>query len=218
MSWGTAWRNSWSGTWGDGISLIVADAVHAETADSTFLSQILLLVAETRLVLTSDNTVFSQVNTLVIGDANHSHYTDNILLSQYGSLSIYDTIHTHTVDNISYFSNPELRLNGLLFGNGGLVNVSGVQCAVFSGTALYQYKRWGTAWGDSWGTSWGEDALLLPILQTSSVAINDGQIAIRDPAFNSNNIGNNYLVIFYKPGPPRIGGGPYPAIMVDANA
>lgn len=218
MSWGTAWRNSWSGTWGDGISLTVSDTVHAETADSFLLANITLSVAENGIALTSDNTELTQANTLVVGDAIHLHYIDSILLSQSGLLSIYYTIHTHTVDNINYFSTPELRLNGSLFGNSGLVTVSGVQCAVFSGIDLYPYKKWGTAWGDSWGNAWGSDTLLLPILQRSSIAINDGQIAIRDSGFSSANIGNSYLVIFYKPGTPRVGGGPYPAIMVDANA
>ncbi len=218
MSWGTAWRNSWSGTWGDGISLTVADAVHAETADSTFLATISLLIADTGITLTSDNNLLTQANNLSVSDAVNNHYGDSISLSQLGALLMSNTKHNSYVDALGYFVIPELRLNGTLFGNSGAVTVSGVQCAVFSGNNLHSHKAWGASFGTSFGTSWGSEAIQPAILQTSSIAISNGQISVQYAGFSYTDIGNNYLVIFYKPGPPRIGGGPYPAIMVDANA
>lgn len=221
MSWGTAWRNAWSGTWGDGISLTVAEAQHTETSDPCVLLQAYVLAVDNTSI-TADGALVTldliQANMLTLQDARNIHLVDVVPLSQVGSLSVYRSIHNHAVDNIGYFVVIELRLLGTLSSQSGVVNVAGVQCVVFSGSDLYPFKKWGATWGTSWGSSWGNNTLLLPFLRSSSITITDGQIAIQNSEFRYEHIGDHYLVIFYKPGSPRIGGGPYPARMVNVYA
>lgn len=220
MSWGTSWGNAWSGTWGDEVSLIVAESRHVETSDPCVLLQsYVIAIAHTQVVLnwplttdaaiyTTDNTSITadgalvtleliQANILAIESVLHDQFVDAILLSQYSSLTVYTAIHGHTGNELGYFIIPELRLAGVLIDSGGAITVSGVQCAVFDGINLYSQP---------------------PVLRIEAITITNGQISIQNSVFDYATIDNDYLAIFYKPGPPRIGGGPYPASVVNSNA
>lgn len=197
MSWGTAWRNGWGGSFGDGISLSVADSVHATPSEAISLANIELLVADSGSLVSSDHVAPLVASTLSVSESTNGHLSDALALSQASALSVGEASHAHRLDALGMFAIPELRLNGNLLGGSGAVTLSGIQCAVIPGTNLYAHD---------------------PVLQSSSVSIVGGQIAIQYSGFGFDDIGNDYLVILYKPGPPRIGGGPFPARMVDANA
>ena len=112
-------------------------------------------------------------------------------------LTLAETAHAHAVDGNLLFVIPELRLSGLLTDNNGVITNSGLQIIVFRGTDIYSFA---------------------PILQSSSVSVTDGQIAVKSSVFGYDNIGSDYLVVFYDPVPPIKGGGPHPATVVDSNA
>lgn len=92
---------------------------------------------------------------------------------------------------------PELRLVGTMSDANGLVTETGLEMIVFRGTDIHSSA---------------------PVLRSASVSVSGGQIAIRDSAFLLGDIGSDYLVVFYDPGPPANGGGPHPATVVNANA
>lgn len=112
-------------------------------------------------------------------------------------LVLAETVHTHAVDSISYFVIPELRFVGELTDSSGAVTLTGLQCVVFAGTDIYTAS---------------------PVLQASSISVTGGQIGIQSQVFRLEDIGSDYLVTLYDPGPPLRGGGPHPATVVNVNA
>lgn len=197
MSWGTAWGNGWGGSFGDGIALSVSDSAHASPTDAISLAGIGLTVAGTDHSVSSDQATPVVASTLSISESTSGHLSDTLALSQSNPLSASEASHGHLSDAIGLFAIPELILNGFLFGGEPFpIRMSGVQCAVIPGTNLYAQA---------------------PVLQSSSVTVWDGQIAIQYSGFHFEDIGSDYLVILYKPGSPRVGGGPFPATMVDAS-
>jgi len=197
VSWGTAWRNSWGGSFDDTVALSVSDAIHSTPSDALALANIGLLVSDARSSVSSDQVSTLVASTLSVSESAHVNLSDVPVLAQSSPLASSEASHGHLSDALGLFSIPELRLNGTLFGGSGAVTMSGVQCAVIPGTNLYAQA---------------------PVLQSSSVSVLDGQIAIQYSGFHFEDIGSYYLVILYKPGSPRVGGGPFPATMVDANA
>lgn len=197
MSWGTAWRNSWGGSFDDTVALSVADAVHASPTDAISLAGIGLTVAGADSSVLSDQAIPVVASNLSVSESAIGHLSDVPVLAQANTLAASEASHAHLSDALGLFAIPELILNGTLFGGSGAVTMSGVQCAVIPGTNLHAQA---------------------PVLQSSSVSVVGGHIAIRYSGFHFEDIGSDYLVILYKPGSPRVGGGPFPATMVDANA
>jgi hypothetical protein len=113
------------------------------------------------------------------------------------SLLVNEALHSNLADEIGNFVIPELRLVGALTSSDGQVTASNLQLVVFSGTDIYSST---------------------PVLQTSSISVTDGQIGVKSSEFLYEYIGNDYLAVFYEPGPPIKGGGPHPATVVDSNA
>ena len=144
-----------------------------------------------------DGWAISSAVVLVVADSGHDHAADAAALTQANILAIAEATHDHSSDGIGYFVIPELRLAGTLTGQSGPVTETDVQVAVFAGTNIY-------------------DAV--PVLQSSAVSISAGQIAIRHALFKYEQLGGDYLIVFYKPGTARQGGGPHPATVADANA
>jgi len=134
---------------------------------------------------------------LSVGEVGHAHSTEGVVVSLEFSLVVGEGSHGTSCDQIGYFAIPELRLVGTMNDANGLVTETGLELIVFPGADLYSSA---------------------PVLRSPSVSVSGGQIAIRNSAFLYDDIGSDYLVVFYDPGPPANGGGPHPATVVDANA
>lgn len=90
-----------------GVSLAIADAAHAHTADALALSTATALsVADALHGHVADNVTLglAGVASLLIADATHSHAADNIALTSAHSLAIADATHAHTADALTLAS------------------------------------------------------------------------------------------------------------------
>jgi hypothetical protein len=86
-----------------GLSLVVADAAHAHTADNVLLTQVhSLVVSDAAHSSTADNVVLVPGGdaTLVVSDATHAHTADNVVLTQDHTLEVQNASHEHTADNV----------------------------------------------------------------------------------------------------------------------
>lgn len=143
------------------------------------------------------NLVVGQNFLLVVAESAHSNAVDgDLVFAQHAVLVVAESAHGVSC-GIGMFAIPELRLVGTMSDANGLVTETGLELIVFQGTDIYSSA---------------------PVLRLPSVSVSGGQIAIRNSAFLYGDIGSDYLVVFYDPGPPANGGGPHPATVVDANA
>ncbi len=134
---------------------------------------------------------------LSVAEIGHAHAANGVVVSLSFALSINEGSHANLCDNIAKFAIPELRLVGTMSDENGLVTDTGLELIALPGTNLYSSA---------------------PVLRSPSVSVSSGQIAIQNSVFLYGDIGSDYLVVFYDPGPPARGGGPHPATVVDANA
>ena len=88
---------------GGGISLVVADALHAHAADNVVLtSATAITIADALHAHAADNVVLTSATAITIADALHAHAADNVVLQIAGAtnLTVADALHAHTVDNV----------------------------------------------------------------------------------------------------------------------
>ena len=88
---------------GGGISLVVADALHAHAADNVVLtSATAITIADALHAHAADNVVLTSQTAITIADALHAHAADNVVLQIAGAtnLTVADALHAHTVDNV----------------------------------------------------------------------------------------------------------------------
>lgn len=80
-------------------SLVVADATHGHTAESpTLVEDVTLTVADALHGHTADSPSLTQAHTLVVADAAHALASDAPTLSQAHTLTVADALHGHTAD------------------------------------------------------------------------------------------------------------------------
>lgn len=84
-----------------GVTLVIQDASHAQTADNLALVQANTLVMQDAThSQTADNLDLSQAYSLVIQEALHGQTVDNVDLVQANSLAVQEAAHAHTSDNL----------------------------------------------------------------------------------------------------------------------
>lgn len=99
------------------VSLVVADALHAHSADAIGLSTASILnVAEALHAHAADNITVSVsgADTLTIADSTHAHTADALALTSASSLAIADASHAHTVDGLTLTAQSVLAIQEAL--------------------------------------------------------------------------------------------------------
>lgn len=87
---------------GGSVSLIVADATHAHTADGLVLtSSTALSVAEATHAHAADNITLVVGSVLTVSEASHAHAADSPTLTAASALAVADATHSHAADNIT---------------------------------------------------------------------------------------------------------------------
>jgi len=82
-------------------ALTVADATHAHSADNVALSTtILLAMADALHGHTADNLDLQAGSTLAVADATHAHATDSLNLTTLSVLAVAEVLHSHLADNV----------------------------------------------------------------------------------------------------------------------
>ena len=84
-----------------GTSLVIADTIHAHTADALTLStNAWLAVADALHGHAAGNLDLSGAPALVVADALHAHSAENLSLTLDVWIVIQDAVHVHTADNL----------------------------------------------------------------------------------------------------------------------
>lgn len=87
---------------GSSVSLIVADATHAHTADGMVLtSSTALAVAEATHAHAADAITLAVGSVLTVAEASHAHAADSPALTAASALAVADAAHSHAADNIT---------------------------------------------------------------------------------------------------------------------
>ena len=80
---------AWVSEGGGGITLTLADATHAQTADSPTLAIAgSLSISEALHGHSADNIALTQAHTIVVAEATHAHSADNITLTTAGIITL----------------------------------------------------------------------------------------------------------------------------------
>ena len=101
-----------AGSVGD-VGLVIADILHAHTADGIGLTtRWLLSIADVAHSHTADNLTLDTSNTtwLTVQESAHGHATDNMGLTLNAWLAIVETAHAHSVGTISLSSRHSLSI------------------------------------------------------------------------------------------------------------
>lgn len=84
------------------ISLVVADAAQAQSADEVALTQVhSLATADASQGQTADVVALTQVHQLAIDDATHAHTADGVAVTESTDLVVADAVHAHTADQVA---------------------------------------------------------------------------------------------------------------------
>lgn len=84
------------------ISLVVADAGQAQTADEVALTQVhSLVVADAAQGQSADVVALAQVHQLAVDDATHAHTADGVAVTESTDLVVADAAHAHTADQVA---------------------------------------------------------------------------------------------------------------------
>lgn len=87
---------------GAGITLAVAEALHAHAADSPSLTQANVLAPQESLhAHAADSPALVQANTLAVAEALHGHSADSPALTQANVLAVAEALHAHLADNLA---------------------------------------------------------------------------------------------------------------------
>lgn len=98
------------------VTLVIADAVHAHTADNLALTQHnVLAISDATHGHTVDNVIL--VPNLIVQDSSHGHTADNLVLTQHNVLAIQDTLHGHTAENLNLTQHNVLTIADALHGH-----------------------------------------------------------------------------------------------------